>query len=362
MNYFRMMIAAGLVCTSAAFAQFTNIVESGPAYAAVQGVSSGFNGMQNGVFARSRQLRRNLVATAHAIPHAAFLFGSTNGPAGARGPGDPNTIFGMHFWAQQYSGKAQYDRQGVSDGFTLNNNGSSVGLDKLIGEALVAGINYTYARSTSSASNGDHVETETYWIGLYGEYVNERGLYVDALLALARSNYESERNAPGYRGTARFRGSNVGGHIDVGNYFHSGRWALAPYVGLHYLWVQTDDYTEIDATGGQAQVDETKVASLESVVGLKLRNRVDTRIGRIQTTGYVEWMHDFLNEEIQSMLSAAATSVQTAGITPDENRINAGVGLGWTCTDYMEVGVGYDARFNENYEEHMGTLMLSVMF
>jgi outer membrane autotransporter protein len=285
-------------------------ISSVPAYAAVQGVRAAFNGMQNAVFTRTKQLRRNLVATAHAIPHEAYLLSEPDEPQGPQGPGDNNTIFGMHFWAQQYSGKGEYDRQGQSSDFTLRNNGTTIGLDRLFGEALVAGINYTYARSTSSADNGDHVETENYWVGLYGEYVTETGLFVDALLGAARSNYESERRDTNYRGEADFRGYDIGGHVDVGNYFHYEDWALAPYVGLHYLMVNADDYTEMEANGNTIHVDETDVSSLESVLGVKLRNRVDTNIGRIQTTAYVEWMHDFLNEDIENTLSDGSTSVK----------------------------------------------------
>ena len=52
----------------------------------------------------------------------------------------------------------------------------------------------------------------------------------------------------------------------------------------------------------------------------------------------------------------------TARIAPGASVINAGVGLSWICTDYLEVGIGYDGRFNENYEEHMGSIMLDVRF
>ena len=95
---------------------------------------------------------------------------------------------------------------------------------------------------------------------------------------------------------------------------------------------------------------------------MKLRNRFDTRIGRFQMVGYAEWMYDFINDDIYTTLSDGTTSVETARISPDANLLNAGLGLGWICTDYLEVGIGYDGRFNDKYEEHMGTIMLDVMF
>jgi T5SS/PEP-CTERM-associated repeat protein len=339
-------------------------IGSTPTYAGMKGVRAGFNGMQNAVFVRTKQLRRNLVATAHAIPQEAFLLSSTNGPAGARGPGDNNTIFGMHFWAEHFNGQGDYDAQGLSSGFTLNNNGTTMGLDRLFGESTVLGVNYTYARSTATAdTSADRVETETYWLGLYGEWVGERGFYVDALAGLGWTDYDATRTDINYRGVGSFEGEDFGGHLEVGNYFHHRNWALAPYIGLHYLNVRSDDYTETEQQGGTPiRVDGTKLDSLESALGLKLRNRIDTRIGRIQTVGYVEWMHDLVNEEVETTLSDETISVKTARIAPDANLLNAGIGLGWMQSDNMEFGIGYDGRFNRDYEEHTGSLMLSIMF
>jgi len=339
-------------------------ISSTLAYAGIQGIRAGFNGMQNAAFVRTKQLRRNAVATDHAISHEAYLMSSsTNAPAGPQGPGDKNTIFGMHFWAEQFSGQGDYDAMDLSDGFTLNNNGTSFGFDRLFGDSLVAGINYTYARSATRATAGDRVDTETYWLGLYSEWFGKNDYYLEGLIGLGWSDYETTRIDVGYTGEGTTEGSDFGGHIEAGKYFNSRNWAMAPYAGLHYLGIKSDAYTETDATGeNEIAVGEQSVASLESALGVKLRNRFDTRVGRFQTIGYAEWAYDFINDDIESSLSDGTVSVVTARITPNASLLNAGVGFSWICTDYLEVGVGYDGRFNENYEEHMGTIMLDVRF
>jgi outer membrane autotransporter protein len=328
----------------------------------VRGVRAGFDGMQNAALNRTESLRRNLAATEHAIPYEAYLLTNTNAPAGARGPGDHNTIFGMHFWAQQFSGQGNFDSDGMSDGFDLNYYGTTFGLDRLFGEALVAGINYTYARSDATTTNGDDADTETYWLSLYGEWVSENGFFANALFGLGWSDYETVRIGDNYRGHGSYEGLNYGGHVDIGNYFHHNNWALAPYAGLHYLYVETDSYTETEEHGNQLMVDALEVDSLESAIGLKLRNRFDTRYGRFQTTGYVEWMYDFINEDIEATISDQTTTIKTDHITPEASLFNAGLGLGWIFTDNLELGIGYDGRFNENFEEHMGSAKITVLF
>ncbi len=332
-------------------------------YAGIQGIRAGFNGMQNAAFVRTQQLRRNSVATDHAISNEIRLILESAAPDGPQGPGDQNTIFGMHFWAEQFSGQGDYDTMGNSNGFTLNNNGTSFGLDKLVGDSLVVGITYAYARSAVSMAGGDRSDTETYWLGLYGEWFSKNEYYLEGLLALGWSDYDTLRTDVGYRGEGSFRGNDFGGHIEGGKYFHTQHWALAPYAGLNYLGIKSDAYTETDQSGGlPIDVDGQSVASFESALGVKLRNRFDTQAGRFQTVGYAEWAYDFINDDIGSSLSDGSITVGTARIAPGASVFNAGVGVSWICTDYLEVGLGYDGRFNENYEEHTGSIMLDVRF
>lgn len=331
--------------------------------AATESVRAGFAGMKNTVFTRTKQLRRNLVSTVHAIPHEAYLLTSTNAPTGAMGPGDQNSIFDMHVWLQQYSGQGDFDTQGISPGFDLRNNGTTIGADRLVGEALNLGFNYTYARSAARSPNGDRLDAETYWIGGYGEWVSEEGLYVDALAAYARSNYDSQRFEENYIGSASYRGNAIGAYADVGQYYYYGDLALSPYVGLHYLTLVVDGHSEKEEQGSVVHIDDVERDWLESALGLKLRHRFDTRFGRFQTTGYAEWTHDFIQDDVSSTLTMRGfPSVETARISPDADTVNVGIGYSWICTDYMEIGAGYNGRFSDHYEEHTGSLMLDIMF
>jgi T5SS/PEP-CTERM-associated repeat protein len=332
-------------------------------HAGSEGVRAGFNGMKNAVFTRTKQLRRNLVSTAHSIPQEAYLMLSTNGPSGPMGPGDQNTIFDMHIWMQHFSGQGDFDGEGASYGFSLNNSGTTIGFDRLFGESLMAGFNYTYARADVRTSNNDSLDSETYWLGLYGEWVGKEGLYVDTLAAVGRSNYDSVRREQNYVGTADYRGHEVGGYVDVGQYYHYKNFALTPYAGLHLLAVAAEEHTETEEAGSTLQVEEEARSWVESALGLKARHRFDSRLGRFQTTGYAEWTHDFVQDEVRTVMSANnLPPVSMAEISPDPDTVNAGLGLSWICTDYMEIGIGYNGRFSERYEEHSGSLMFDIMF
>ncbi|WP_372847383.1 autotransporter domain-containing protein, partial [Pontiella sp.] len=334
-------------------------------YAGSEGIRAGYGAMKNSVFARTKQLRRNLVATAHSMPNEAYLMSQTNDvPAGAMGPGNQNTIFDMNVWVQYFNGQGSYDAQGNSYGFDLNNNGTTIGFDRLFGEDLTLGLNYTYARSSADTTNADSVDTETYWFGAYGEWVGKNGLYVDAMAAAGYSSYDSIRIEDSYEGIAAYNGSSMGAYCDVGQYYYYKNLALSPYAGLHLLHTKANSHTETETTSGaETTVHDFERTWLESAIGLKARYRFDTALGRFQLTGYGEWTHDFLNEDVYSTLSAGEMpAVDMAKITPDADLFNTGAGVSVICTDYLEVGVGYNGRFSDDYKEHTGTLMLNVMF
>jgi outer membrane autotransporter protein len=333
-------------------------------YAATETVRAGFGGMKNMVFTRTKQLRRNLVATDHAIPNDMLQLMTTNAPAGAMGPGDQNTIFDMHVWLQYFNGQGEYDQSGISDGFSLNNNGSTIGFDRMVGEALSVGVNYTYARSSAKADSGDVLDSETYWFGAYGEWVGVEGLYVDALAAYGYSTYDSERYLTSYHGTASYNGHAFGASADVGQYYYYGNHlAFSPYVGLQALAMTLASHTETEDAGSEVKVGDVDRQWLESSLGLKLRHRFDSSVGRFQLTGYAEWTYDFIQDDVSTTLaSGSLAATQTEIISTDDSGVNVGIGYSWMRNEYMEIGIGYNGRFSDSYEEHTGSLMLDIMF
>ena len=333
-------------------------------HAELESVRAGFNSMKGSVFARTKQLRRNMAATPQALSRDAYLLSAPGTPEGPQGPGDDNTIFDMNVWMQQYSGQGDFDAAGESYGYRLNNNGTTFGVDKVIGDGLVAGLNYTYARSAARTTNADRLDSETYWVGAYAEWVGEDGLYVDALAAWGRSNFDSERVEGIYRGLSSYRGYNIGAYADVGQYYHHKNLALSPYAGLHFLSSQSEEHTETEVTaGGETFVSKQDHTWLEAVLGLKLRHRLDTDQGRFQTTAYAEYAHDVIQEDVYATLAATGLAARNmARVTPDADVVNVGAGISWICTDALEIGVGYNGRFSDQYEEHTTSAMLNVRF
>jgi T5SS/PEP-CTERM-associated repeat protein len=331
-------------------------------YAGVQGVRASYNGMLGTVATRTKQLRRNLVATAP-TPRSLYHAGETNAMDGAMGPGDKNKIFGMNVWAEYFSGLGEYDAMGNNAGFELSSYGTTFGFDRMVGDDLIVGLNYTYARSSASIDNGDHADSETYWLAAYGEWFNEDEWFVDGLLGYGWSDYDFTRtDRSSYRGTGSTDGNNVGAFVNAGRYMHVDHLAFAPYAGLYYLDGDMGSYTEQGSDGVSKQVSGDRMSSFDVALGLKGRHRFDTRWGRMQTTCYAEWAYDVVNESVASSILAGDRLIRTDEVNPDPTVVNAGIGFSWTADENYEIGIGYDARLNKDFEEHRASMSINVMF
>ena len=61
-----------------------------------------------------------------------------------------------------------------------------------------------------------------------------------------------------------------------------------------------------------------------------------------------------------SISSAGLAPTTTAVISPDESGINAGIGYSWICTDYMELGIGYNTLWRKMKKYGLQQLLLTL--
>lgn len=343
-------------------------IGSSMSYAALQGIRSSFYGVQRASFARARQLRRNLLGERlrdQNVSETPATQQGVAGPSRRTWPGARNEIYDVNVWVDHFHGEGKYNELSKnSEDFQLNYYGTTFGIDQLFSEQLILGASYAYTRSDSVTTGDDRVGDETYWLSMYGEWIHEDGWYVDALGAAGWSDYKTSRIEGNYDGTGRFEGRSFGGHVEGGHYFERKRWALAPYSSLEYLRVKTDAHKEylVEGATDPLQVDGNSVDALMGALGWKLRNRLDTRYGRFQAAGYLEWATDLIGDEVDAKISDGNITVRTDPIDPNGPNLHTGVGISWIPANGVELGVGYDGRFNEHYEEHQGNVSLNIMF
>ncbi|MDR1577743.1 MAG: autotransporter domain-containing protein, partial [Deltaproteobacteria bacterium] len=190
---------------------------------------------QGVVFKRLDQIHASMVATPPS--------------AGSEDTFNRAWVGGFGSWARQK------DRDGIY-GYDYNSGGISLGYDHRA--EGISGLRFGIVTSFSfgkidNNSGWSEVDVDTAGVGIYGSYLLDNGLFIDANFAYAQSKNESKVFTLG--------GGYKKGDFDIGTWqigtqagmiFDLGSFKLTPTVGLRYLSVDQDAFRERAFSGSGA--------------------------------------------------------------------------------------------------------------
>ncbi|WP_187276388.1 autotransporter outer membrane beta-barrel domain-containing protein [Parahaliea maris] len=280
------------------------------------------------------------------------------------------------WFANGVYGTGDRDATQLEDQYDFDSSGATLGVDYLFDSGFVAGIAFGYAdyevdfknvssglagnMSTSTVSGGgfslDGYSLSAYGIGNIGRF------YVDGLLSYGFNDYETERIVL-YSGAA---GLNNGGTINrsmtgetdsdslavgvsTGTVFDLGFLDLAVDLGLSYLDITVDGYTEKDtpigsdiATSGGLNLayEDQDIESLQSALGFQISKNFSVATGVIVPYLGIEWRHEFDND---ARFVKARFAAQDGGPVFPIN-----MGSDDPDEDFYELGLGISAVFAQN--------------
>lgn len=263
-----------------------------------------------------------------------------------RNGGDVNAEYG--FWAHGLINKSKYGSQ--FHGYT---RGTAIGLDALINRAFTIGAGYAYAATDMhSHDRTTDIESNTFFV--YGQYKPSKG-YVNAALNYTKSEYEEHLSMFDLNFQSDHDVITYGGQVMTGYDFSVG---LTPEVGLRYLHMSQDDYSN-----GLATVKGTDSDFVTGTAGMKYSFL-------IQDTGRAKWRpelraaatYDFVSDD-------TAVTVTMPGAAPyivDGDRLSRfggefGLGLSIECPG-LTLTLSYDLDLHKDYTSQTGMAKLKLMF
>jgi uncharacterized protein with beta-barrel porin domain len=180
---------------------------------------------------------------------------------------------------------------------------ATAGVGFKITPQLTGGVLFDYNHTDARTDNqGSHVRVDTYSPGAFAT-LSEGGLYVDGLFTFGYNDYSNDRkiniSGAGATATSSPSGEQYVGDLDLGYNFHpdkEGHWALGPEVGLEYVHLDVDSFTESGAGPADLSVNSQSADSLRSRLGGRLS--YFTRSGSIvfAPTVFASYQHEFLND------------------------------------------------------------------
>ncbi|MCE0497906.1 MAG: autotransporter domain-containing protein [Methylacidiphilales bacterium] len=213
------------------------------------------------------------------------------------------------------------------------------GADFKITPHLLVGATFAYGHTSATLDDiGSTASVDTYSPGIYASYANN-GWYANALGSYGFDNYNQDRNVSigtfGGTATSHPGGDQIVGDLDGGYDFHREGWTFGPTLGVQYVHLDVDGYTESGLPGDNLTVNQDEADSLRSSLGGRINYAIRDCGLVFNPHLSASWQHEFMD--------------QSRGITSQFDGIGAGsfvVNTPNPSRDSALIDVGLDAQIN----------------
>lgn len=305
-------------------------------------------------------VQSNVTETAHQVFSAVGtrLSGGSMS-TGGEGMSSGDSIFKRGaMWIQGLFNHAEADDTNRAKGFDADSEGIAFGAEKYINDDTKLGIGYAY---TTSDIDGfmRTTDVDTHTAIAYGEY-KPSDWYVNAIATYGWSDYSEDKNVAGMPVKADYDVNSIGLQAMTGYDLDLCGTTLTPEAGLRYVNIRQDSYTD---TAGQ-RVSENTSDILTGVIGAKVKKNFALENGmNLRPEARLAMTYDMFNDANNSVVTLANGAAYTVnGEALDRLGFEAGVGLTADVNDNVELSLGYEGRFRDNYEDHTGLINAKYKF
>ena len=251
--------------------------------------------------------------------------------------------------------KGLYDRtkSSMGEGFRARSKGAVLGVQSEVTEALTLGVGYATSQTTAKEDlRRTEVDTNT---GFVSAHYQPNAWWVSGLATFSRGEYEEEKQILSSMGKASYDVDSWGAQVMTGYDIKLETAIITPEVGLRYLSVKQEGYTDTLGT----TVSGTRSDYLTALVGVK----GVWDMGAIRPTAGVTIGYDVISDDVSALNTLAnGASYTVNGEALD--RLSTGVSLGVEADigERTTLKLEYSGTFRKEYVDHSGMLRLEWRF
>ncbi len=238
-----------------------------------------------------------------------------------------------------------------------------LGADYQLTPHVIVGGLFGFSHTSGTLDNlGSKATVDTYSPGVYASY-SDSGWYANALATYGFGDYSQNRNIAigAFNGTANSSpgGGQVVANLDGGYDFHRGPWTFGPTLGLQYVHLNVDGYTETGLPGANLTVNSNEADSLRSRLGGDVRYSIQGAGVLFTPHLSASWQHEFFDSSqgITAGFAGAGPGTFVTN-TPNASRDSALAGAGldvqldktWTVFADYTAQVGQSNYFGQSIQ------------
>ena len=264
-------------------------------------------------------------------------------------------------WTTGYGAGGDVDSDGNATAFDYSFAGTIIGMDRVVDDNTIAGVALGFSPFRVDRNEArDEIEAESYSLNFNGNH-NFGPHYVLGVVGYGHDEYDASRRmsfgAIDRTAQADFDGDAFALYVESGL---TGCWnshVFQPLIGLQYVHLHHDGFTETGADALDLALPENGFDSLRLALGARIVHSFVTERGwTFVPEARIRWMHEFLDDAgiIAPRFAVGGSPFPISGGRLGRDFLVLGAGLTVQLTDRVGVFAGYDAQVSGHETGHGG--------
>lgn len=278
---------------------------------------------------------------------------------GGEGMASGDSIFKRGaMWVQGLFNKSKLDDTSKAKGFDADSSGIAFGAEKFVTDDTKVGIGYAYT-NTDIDGFMRSTDVDTHTAILYGEYKPSKW-YVNGIATYGWSDYEESKSVAGVGVKSDYDVETFGLQAMTGYDMNVNGLGITPEAGLRYVHIKQDAYK--DSADQKVSGNDSDI--LTGVIGAKVSKSWELENGmNIKPEVRVAATYDLMNDDVNSVVTLANGSAYAVeGEALDRFGMEFGAGVTAEVNDNVELSLGYEGKFREDYQDHTGLINAKYKF
>ena len=206
---------------------------------------------------------------------------------------------------------------------------------------------------------GGSVTVDTHTAILYGEY-KPSNWYVNGIATYGWSDYSEDKNVAGVGVKADYDVETFGLQAMTGYDMQVKGFGFTPEAGLRYVHIKQDAYKD----SADQKVSGNNSDILTGVIGAKVSKNFELSNGmNIKPEARIAATYDLFNDDVNSVVTLANGSAYAVnGEALDRFGMEFGAGVTAELNSQVELSLGYEGKFREDYQDHTGLINAKYKF
>ena len=261
-------------------------------------------------------------------------------------------------WVQGLFNHSKLDDTSKAKGFDADTNGIAFGFEKFVTDDVKAGIGYAYSNTDIDGFKRD-TDVDTHTAILYGEY-KPSNWYVNGIATYGWSDYDESKNVAGIKVNADYDVETFGLQAMTGYDMNIKGINVTPETGLRYVHIKQDAYK--DSADQRVSANDSDI--LTGVIGAKVSKSWElSNSMTVKPEARIAATYDLFNDDVNSVVTLANGSAYAVdGEALDRFGMEFGAGVTAEFNDNVELSLGYEGKFREDYQDHTGLINAKYKF